>query len=90
METAMNKIFIAAAVVASFGYVTAAEAHRDDYERNDWFATMHSVHPMNVMQHNLAQSTVEGRNSATAASTTPAPSKPHARHAHKADHHSVN
>lgn len=64
----MNKIFVAAALLASFGYAATAEAHRDDYERNDWAQTMRTVPSPTAMERNLQrQQVIEGRNAATVA-----------------------
>ena len=67
-----NKIFIAAAVLASFGYAATAEAHRDDWQINDWTQTLHTVPPPAVMQRNIERDmagrpVIEGRNAAVAA-----------------------
>lgn len=75
----MKRILVAATVLLGLGVGFAATAQaRDDYERDDWFATMHSVPPPAVMERNLGREQVtEGRNAAV-----PVP-----RHSTHAVHH---
>lgn len=82
----MKRMLIAATVLLSLGFVATAQA-RDDYERDDWFATMHSVPPPAVIEHNLARESVtEGRNAATAAPSRPAHAAPHIKRPQQAEH----
>lgn len=84
----MKRIFVAATVLLGLGFGFAATAQaRDDYERDDWFATMHSVLPPAVMERNLARDQVtEGRNAAVPAPSHPAHAVHHVKRPQPAEH----
>lgn len=61
-----NKLLVAAALVASFGYVSAADAQPGSKEQMGWFQTVRSVpSPFAVYDAAGRRPVIEGRNATT-------------------------